>query len=148
MLPVVPALRFSDVSFSINGVPVLREVSWTVEDGERWVVLGPNGAGKTSLLRLAGGYAHPSRGTVDVLGSRLGRVDVRQLRTRVGMASGSVARLLRPGITALEIVMAGRYAALETWWHDYTDDDRRRARTLLEEAGFGHTADREFGVLS
>ena len=127
---------------------MLRDISWTVEAGERWVVLGPNGAGKTSLLRLAGGYAHPSTGTVDVLGARLGRVDVRALRTRIGMASGSVARMLRPGITALEVVMAGRHAALETWWHTYTDDDRRRARALLDEGGFGYTADRMFGVLS
>jgi iron complex transport system ATP-binding protein len=144
----VPALRFSDVSFHHGGEPVLRDVSWTVEADERWVVLGPNGAGKTSLLRLAGGYAHPSAGTVDVLGARLGRVDVRVLRTRIGMASGSVARMLRPGITALEVVMAGRHAALETWWHTYTDDDRRRARALLEAGGFGYTADRMFGVLS
>ena len=148
MLVVVPALRFRDVSFHHDGVPILRGIDRTVEADERWVVLGPNGAGKTSLLRLAGAYAHPSAGTVDVLGARLGRVDVRTLRTRIGMASGSVARMLRPGITASEIVMAGRHAALETWWHEYTDDDRRRARKLLDEAGFGYAADRVFAVLS
>ncbi|MBW3667623.1 MAG: ABC transporter ATP-binding protein [Actinobacteria bacterium] len=146
--PSVPALRFADVSLHHDGVPILCGVEWTVEAGERWVVVGPNGAGKTSLLRLAGAYAHPSSGTVDVLGARLGRVDVRDLRTRIGMVSGSVARMLRPGITALEVVMAGRYAALETWWHDYTDDDRTRACALLDEAGFRYTADRVFGVLS
>ncbi|HVF74284.1 MAG TPA: ATP-binding cassette domain-containing protein [Acidimicrobiales bacterium] len=148
MAPAVPALRFDAVSYRVGDTMALRGVDWTVEAGERWVVLGPNGAGKTSLLRLAGAYDHPTVGTVDVLGCRLGRVDVRALRTRIGMASGSVARMLRPGVTALEIVLAGQHAALETWWHDYSDADRARAQSLLDAAGFGYTSERSFGVLS
>jgi len=148
MAPAVPALRFDAVSYRVGDTVALHRLDWVVESGQRWVVLGPNGAGKTSLLRLAGAYDHPTSGTVDVLGCRLGRVDVRALRTRIGMASGSVARMLRPGVTALEIVLAGRHAALETWWHDYTDDDRQRAHALLDAAGFGYTAQRAFGVLS
>lgn len=149
MLPrMAPALRFEAVTLRVDGTVALRHVDWTVDAGERWVVLGPNGAGKTSLLRLAGAYDHPTSGTVEVLGARLGRVDVRALRTRIGMASGALARMLRPGVTALEIVLAGRYAALETWWHQYTEADRERARSLLEAAGFGYTAERAFAVLS
>lgn len=141
-------LRFHDVSLRRGDVWVLRDVQWTVARADRWVVLGPNGAGKTSLFQLAGAYEHPTRGTVEVLGARLGRVDVRMLRERIGMASGSLARMLRPGITGLDVVLSGRHAALETWWHEYTDDERRRARQLLDVAGFGHTAERPFGVLS
>ena len=141
-------LRFDDVWLRRGDVWVLRDVHWTVASVDRWIVLGPNGAGKTSLFQLAGAYEHPTRGTVDVLGARLGRVDVRVLRERIGMASGSLARMLRPGITGLDVVLSGRHAALETWWHDYTDEERDRARELLEAAGFGHTADRPFGVLS
>ena len=127
----------------------MRDLTWTVEPGERWVVLGPNGSGKTTLLQLATGHLHPTSGTVDVLGHRLGRVDVRALRTRIGLVSGAVTRLLRPGLTAAEVVLTGRYAALEPWWHEYTDDDRSRARSLLADAGLaGGAADRPFGVLS
>ncbi|HEX2038413.1 MAG TPA: ATP-binding cassette domain-containing protein [Acidimicrobiales bacterium] len=149
MLPVpMTVVRFDDVSWRRGDAWVLRHVDWAVGAGDRWVVLGPNGAGKTSLFLLAGAYEHPTAGTVEVLGARLGRVDVRELRTRIGMASGSLARLLRPGIAGLDVVLSGRHAALETWWHEYTDDERARARALLEAAGFGHAADRAFGVLS
>jgi iron complex transport system ATP-binding protein len=119
-----------------------------VKDDERWVVLGPNGSGKTTLLQLVTGGLHPTSGTVDVLGHRLGRVDVRWLRTRIGLVSGSVTRLLRPGLSAADAVLTGRHAALETWWHDYTDADRARSRALLDAVGLGAGADRPFGVLS
>ncbi|MDQ3757993.1 MAG: ATP-binding cassette domain-containing protein, partial [Actinomycetota bacterium] len=132
-----PALRFSDVSLRLGDVLALRHVDWVVEPGDRWVVLGPNGSGKTSLMRLAGAYEHPTTGTVDVLGARVGRVDVRVLRTRIGMAGGSLVRMLRPGLTGLDVVLSGRHAALETWWHEYSEADRQRAGSLLEAAGFG-----------
>ena len=40
------------------------------------------------------------------------------------MVSASVGRTLRPAQPALDVVLTGRYAALETWWHEYTDEDQ------------------------
>lgn len=143
-----PALQFQGVDLVRGEGLVLRAVDWTVAPGERWAVLGPNGAGKTSLLQLASGYLHPTRGTVDILGRRLGHVDVRALRQRIGMVSAAVTRMLVPRVTAVDVVMAGRYAHLEPWWHEYTAEDRERAAALLAGAGFAHIAGRAFGVLS
>jgi iron complex transport system ATP-binding protein len=145
---MAPALRFADVGLDKGGRAVVDGLDWVVGDGERWVVLGPNGSGKTSTVMLAAAYDHPGRGTLDVLGHRLGRVDVRTLRLRIGLVSASVAKLLRPSLPAADVVMTARFGALEPWWHEYSDDDRRRARKLLDEAGFGYVADRPFGVLS
>ena len=72
---------------------------WAVGPEERWVVLGPNGSGKTTLLAVAGARLWPTGGDVEVLGQRLGRVDVRALRARVALVSGSVVRQLRPDLT-------------------------------------------------
>jgi iron complex transport system ATP-binding protein len=143
-----PALRFDRVGLRRGALEAIADLTWTVQADERWVVLGPNGSGKTTLLQLATGHLHPTTGTVEVLGHRLGRVDVRRLRTRIGLVSGAVTRLLRPGLTAVEVVMTGRHAALEPWWHDYTDDDRSRARSLLAAGGLTDAADRTFAVLS
>ena len=48
------------------------------------------------------------------------------------------------------MVLTGRHAALETWWHEYSPDDRARASRLLADAGFGGDAfaTRPFGQLS
>jgi iron complex transport system ATP-binding protein len=112
------------------------------------VVLGPNGSGKTTMLRLAAGHDHPTDGTVQILGALVGRVDLRRLRTRIGFTSGAVTRMLRPSLAAVDIVMTGRFAALEPWWHDYGDADRARAVELLGAGGVGHVAERPWAVIS
>jgi iron complex transport system ATP-binding protein len=142
------ALRLSEVGLVRDDVTILDGVNWEVAPHERWIVLGPNGSGKTTLMRVAGLYLHPSRGEVDVLGERLGRVDVRLLRRRIGFVSAAFAAMLREGVTAADVVMTAEHAALETWWHTYGDDDRSRAVELLERMGAGPLADRPFGALS
>ena len=146
--PVNPALQLSDVSLELDGATVLSHVNWTVGAGERWVVLGPNGAGKTTLFRVAALYQHPSRGTVDVLGQRLGRCDVRTLRERIAFSSPALAAALEPRMTAAEVVMTAKYAALAPWWHTYTDADRDRAHTLLAHFHSEKLADHRFPTLS
>jgi len=148
MVTSATALAFCGVHLVRGSAAVLHGIDWEVGAHDRWVVLGPNGAGKTSMVALCSGYLHPTSGTVDVLGHRLGRVDVRRLRERIGMTSAAIAQQLRPTLAAADVVMTAKYGALEPWWHEYTDADRARARALLDAAGFGYTADRDFGVLS
>jgi iron complex transport system ATP-binding protein len=143
-----PVVRFSGVGLRLDGAAILDTIDWQVHDGERWVVLGANGAGKTTLLRIAACYQHPSTGTVDVLGHRLGRVDVRVLRERVAFSSSALAALIEKRMTANEVVMTGRHAALAPWWHTYDDDDRAHARELLAHFGCEALADHTFSTLS
>jgi iron complex transport system ATP-binding protein len=148
--PATPALRLEHVWVVRDGTPLLDDISWVVGRPERWALLGPNGSGKTTLLKVAGSSLWPTRGVVEILGDRLGRVDMRQLRQRIAMVSASVSRTLRPELSALDVVLTGRHATLETWWHEYSEQDRDEARALLSEAGLGAAgfAERRFGLLS
>src|SRR5271167_3338049 len=116
-----------DVAVRREGVTVLTGVDWRVLAHERWVILGPNGSGKTTLLQVAGARLLPTAGTVEILGARLGAVDVRTLRPRVALVSGAVTRQLRPDLAARDVVVSGRHGALETWWNRYTDEDWDKA---------------------
>ena len=91
---IVLALR--DVTVRRDGRAILDSIDWEVRATERWVILGPNGSGKTTLLAVAGGRLWPTAGTVEILGSRLGTVDVRALRSRVAFVSAAVTKELRP----------------------------------------------------
>lgn len=142
------ALRMTGVGFTRDKRPILSNVDWEVACDQRWVVLGANGSGKTSLLRIAALYEHPTTGTVEVLGHRLGKVDVRRLRHQVGFVSPALAQMLRPHLKAVDVVMTARHGALEPWWHDYTDADRQRAVRLLEQVGATGLGDRTIATLS
>ena len=142
------ALRLTDVGLVRGETVILDAVNWAVHEGERWIVLGSNGSGKTSLIRIASLYLHPSSGDVEVLGERLGHVDVRRHRRRIGVVSASFADLLRPGLSATEIVMTAKFAALEPWWHEYSDADRTRAVELLDRFGCADLASHPFATLS
>ncbi|MCQ3806887.1 MAG: ATP-binding cassette domain-containing protein [Acidimicrobiaceae bacterium] len=149
--PVAPATAVLDlrgVQRSIDGVEILRGIDWRVEPRQHWVVLGPNGCGKTTLMQIASMWLHPSAGEVEVLGQRLGRTDVRTLRSRVGFCSAALAKMLRPQLLVLDVVMTALNAALEPWWHTYSDDDRSRAQAVLDRVGAGHLRGRHFGVCS
>ena len=144
-----PAAELSQAVVRLpNGRKILGPVSLTIAEGEHWVLLGPNGSGKTTLLTLLGAYRQPSSGTVEVLGARLGRTDVRTLRGRIGHISHAIADRMRPQIPVETVVLTGKHATLEGWLQIFDDDDRQRARELLERFGCEELLAQEFGRCS
>jgi iron complex transport system ATP-binding protein len=142
----VLALRGATVR--AGGRTILGPVDLTVHEREHWVVLGPNGSGKTTMLSRARGLREPSAGGGRVLGARLGRVDVRRLRTRIGHVSHTVADRLRPELPVQDVVLTGKASVLETWWQELTDRDRTRARALLDDVGCLELSERTLGTCS
>jgi iron complex transport system ATP-binding protein len=137
-----------DLAVRRSGRTILGPLELTVRPGERWAVIGPNGSGKTTLLAVLGLALWPSAGHVDVLGERFGRVDSRDLRRRIGLASSAIELTFRDSLTPVDLVMTARHAATEPWWHAFTDADRGRARDLLDSIGLAGVADHPFGTLS
>ena len=129
------AIELQSVTVERSSQPLITNLSWQVQAGQRWVVLGANGAGKTTLLKLVYGELFPTAGLAYVLGQRLGQVDLRELRKSIGLTGAFLEASLRPEITALEAVMSAKHAAKETWWHSYEADDEARARELLATVG-------------
>ncbi len=139
---------FRNVSVVRDGNLILDDVSWTVNDDERWVIIGPNGAGKTTLLLLAAAHEHPTDGIVTVLGEELGEGDVFGLRPRLGLASTAMARRIPASETVVNVVMTAAWAVTGRWNEQYDVVDEERARGVLSEWKLDHLADRTFGTLS
>ena len=143
-----PVLSLRGVGRTMDGTKILRDVDWQVRPGQHWVVLGPNGSGKTTLARIASLRLHPTIGEVTVLGTELGRADIRPLLGRVGYAAAALADQLRPELSTSDVVMTAKNGALEPWWHTYDDADRAQAVESLDRVGIASLADQRFGACS
>lgn len=146
--PMTDVLALAGVSVVRGQARLIDDVTWEVEEGERWVVLGPNGAGKTTLLQVASGRIHPSTGVAGVLGEVLGAVDVFELRPRIGLASASLAERIPPREAVHNVVVTASYGVVGRWREEYHHLDHSRAAELLAMLGIEHLADRTFGTLS
>jgi iron complex transport system ATP-binding protein len=141
-------VRMDRVAVRRGATTLLRDVDWAVELDERWVILGPNGAGKTTLVRLAAAELHPTAGIVHVLEERLGRVNVFELRTRIGLASAALGQRVPNDEIVRDVVVSAGYGVLGRWQEQYDSTDTDRADDLLDTMGVRGLAGREFGTLS
>ena len=141
-------IDFRGVSLRRGGRTLVGPLDWAVELDERWVIIGPNGAGKTSLLRIAAAAEHPSSGVAYVLGERLGRVDMSELRARIGLSSSALSQRIPGDELVSDLVVSAGYAVLGRWRERYDDVDYRRAVDMLESVGAEHLAERTYGTLS
>jgi len=127
---------------------LLNGIDWRIEDGDRWVIIGPNGAGKTTLLAILAAQLHPTAGTVTLLGETLGKVDVFELRPRIGIASQAVAARIPGHEKVLDVVLSAAYGIVGRWREAYDDTDVRRAERLLRTWDVASLANRNMGTLS
>jgi iron complex transport system ATP-binding protein len=149
-----PALRLTGVTVwewdgrTRERQRILTDIDWTAGHGEQWAVLGPNGAGKSTLLDIAAGMRHPSRGTVQILGGTVGRVDLRALRERVGHVDVKTEEAFSPRRTALDVVLTGATGTIQVLEERLEEADREHAAQLLEQFGCAAVARHAFASCS
>ncbi|MDR6911291.1 iron complex transport system ATP-binding protein [Rhodococcus fascians] len=142
------SVLFADrVDLVRGGRYLLSDATVRVDEGEHWVLLGANGAGKSTLLSLLGAVVHPTRGAVHVLGHRLGRVDMRELRTHIGHVDPRLK--IEAPLTLLQVVLTGltNTPDLIPRW-SATEDQVARAHRLVESLGVAHRVDASWHTLS
>ncbi|HEX7834255.1 MAG TPA: ABC transporter ATP-binding protein [Pseudolysinimonas sp.] len=145
---MVAVLELSGISVVRDSNRIIENLDWTVEADQRWVVLGPNGAGKTTLLQVASATIHPTSGKALLLGEPMGKIDVFEVRPRIGFASTALARRIPANETVVDVVMTAAYSVTGRWNEKYEDVDVRRARRVLGEWKLDHLEGRMFGTLS
>lgn len=127
-------LRVSGLAAGYGGPPVLRDISFAAQSGQRIGVLGPNGGGKSTLFKVLLGDLEPSRGSLE------------QSQRPAYVPQTERSRLDYP-VSALDVALMGTLSRMP-WWRRPTRQDRREALEALSLVGLGSLAHVRFGELS
>jgi ABC-type Mn2+/Zn2+ transport system ATPase subunit len=140
--PSVPAVDVRHISAGYNTHAALEDVTFSIEQGCLAGLVGPNGSGKSTLLRVLLGLHKPWRGEVRILGQRRS-----PKRGRIGYTPQSELVDWSFPVTALDVVLMGRYAKLGlVRWPGRRD--REVAMASLERVHLADLAQRQIGELS
>lgn len=135
-------IKCENLSFFYEDIPILKDISFTVDSGEFIGIIGPNGGGKTTLLKLIMGFLSPTSGTLTLSG-----LSPQQARSEIGYVPQAMRFDRQFPISVFELVLSGRLSRLP-WYGVYSSEDHRLATetiALLGLAEFQHAA---FGTLS
>lgn len=135
------------VSWDRGDQTILRDIDWTVRQGEHWCLLGLNGSGKTTLLNMINGYIWPTRGQMSVLGHPFGEYDLRELRKNIGWVSTSLQQKLYGSETSLKIVLSGKFATIGLY-DSTSEEDVEQAEKLMTSLGCAALMNRTYDTLS
>jgi iron complex transport system ATP-binding protein len=141
-------LELRDVSVRRGDRTILGPLTFAIRPGERWVVLGPNGAGKSTLLQILATRIFPTTGSVQLLDKEMGRVDLSELRTQIGICGALISEDIPAEEKVRDVVLTAAYAILGRWNEAYDLWDESRAVALLTTFGVRELADRTYGTLS
>lgn len=141
-------LELRDVSVRRGESTILGPINFSIAPGERWVILGPNGAGKSTFLNILATRIFPTQGKAFLLGEEMGKVDLFELRTRIGTCASIVAEDIPYDELVRDVVLTAAYAILGRWNEDYDLWDESRAIALLTTFGVRELGDRLYGSLS
>lgn len=141
-------LALQGVSVKRGGRTILGPIDFQIRSGERWVILGPNGAGKSTLMNVLATRIFPTTGRVQVLDKEMGKVDLFELRTRIGVCATFHSEDLPNNEVVKDVVLTAAYAVLGRWNEIYDLWDESRAIALLTTFGVRDLAERSYGSLS
>jgi branched-chain amino acid transport system ATP-binding protein len=101
-------LEVKDIHVYYDAIHALKGVSFTVEAGELVTLLGANGAGKTTTLKTVSGLLRPKRGSIELEGAMLEKIDAHEI-VRRGVAHAPEGRKVFPRFTVMENLRIGAY---------------------------------------
>ena len=138
-------IRLDGVSVVYRDRAALRDVTLTIDSGERVAIIGPNGAGKSTLLRVIAGLLRPATGTVELGGDRVDRLE----RMTVARRLAVVPQLpVLPFATTVEEVVALGRLPHEHPVRGMRPGDRAAVAAAIERVGVGHLLGRDARELS
>jgi len=139
------AIDVVKISLNYGKASILKDVSFTVNRGEFFIIIGPNGSGKSSLIKAIAGIMQPRQGRIDILGRPLSDYGRKALARKVAIVPQTAPEDFP--FTVAETVLMGRAPHLGLLGLE-SESDLRTVRKVMEFTGVTELADRKIAHLS
>ena len=92
-------IQLEQVGRMKQGKTILKNISWQIANGDKWILYGLNGAGKTTLLNILNAYEPATTGGVNLFGKMPGKVgySAETVRQHIGFVSHSLLEKFQEG---------------------------------------------------
>ena len=127
-------IKADNLSLKRGSFYPVKDIDWTIEKGDNWVLFGANGCGKTTLLSILSGYQSGNVGSVYLFDQKVDKENFIELRKRIGFVSSSFFGRYLHTETVEDIVLAGKFGTLGIQG-EITDADIRKMKALGRSLG-------------
>lgn len=142
-------VRCNSVSIRYGDRTILRNLDWTVHEGEKWALSGENGAGKSTLLSLVCADNPQSYACdIELFGHKRGTGEsIWEIKRHIGYVSPEMHRAYLKNIPALDIVASGLFDTVGLFMHP-SEEQLETCRTWMRIFGIDNLADRSYMKIS
>lgn len=141
-------IKAENLSLKYGSKYIVKDLNWTIQPGENWVLFGLNGCGKTTLLSMLAGYQSGNIGKNYIFDQEVDENNFITLRKHIGFVSGSFFDRYLQREIVLDIVLAGKYGTLGFQDEESSDSDIRKAKAILREFGLEKRSRYPYDTLS
>ena len=126
-------IQLEQVGRMKQGKTILKNISWQIAKGDKWILYGLNGAGKTTLLNILNAYEPATTGGVNLFGKMPGKVgySAETVRQHIGFVSHSLLEKFQEGERVIDVVISGAFKSIGVY-QDIDDKVRNEAHQLLK----------------
>ena len=137
------SINIDSVSLNINGINIIKDISFTMNPGELITILGPNGSGKSTLLRVISGDLLPTKGEVTIDNVPLSNMSFKTQALKRSVMSQSQQILYDYSVQEI----------IEMGWVDYADSSgveliKQKCIKAAKDCFVDHLLKRNFNTLS
>ena len=145
----LPIIHFNHVTIRYGARTILKDLDWTVMQGEHWALSGQNGSGKSTLLSLVCADNPQSYACdISLFGHKRGSGEsIWDIKKHIGYVSPEMHRSYKQNIPSIEIVASGLKDTVGLYTRP-KEDEKIQCRKWLNVFGIGNLEDRKFHEMS